>query len=59
MRSLTALLVALLAVVAPAPALAGTFTVPFGNGTPMTGAGWTTNAEAGAICGYEGSGRCS
>jgi len=56
MRSLTALLVTLLAVVLPSPALAGTFTVAFGYGTPMTGAGWVTNAQAGPICGYEGVG---
>ena len=56
MRSLTALLAALLAVVLPAPALAGTFPVPFGNGVPMTSAGWIANAQAGAICGYEGVG---
>ena len=56
MRSITALVVALLAVVLPAPALAGTFTVAFGYGTPMTGAGWIANPQAGAICGYEGVG---
>jgi hypothetical protein len=56
MRSITALAVALLAVALPAPALAGTFTVPFGNGTPMTSAGWIANPQAGAICGYEGVG---
>ncbi len=56
MRSLTALLVTFLAVVLPSPALAGTFTVAFGYGTPMTGAGWVTNAQAGPICGYEGVG---
>lgn len=56
MRSITALVVALLAVALPAPALAGTFPVPFGNGVPMTTAGWVANPQAGAICGYEGVG---
>jgi len=56
MRSITALVAALLVVALPAPALAGTFPVPFGNGTPMTSAGWVPNPQAGAICGYEGVG---
>ena len=47
MRSITALVVALLAVALPAPALAGTFTVPFGYGTPMTGAGWVAKPAGG------------
>ena len=56
MRSFLALVAALLAVALPSPALAGTFVVPFGYGTPMTAAGWIVWPHAGAICGYEGVG---
>ena len=38
------------------PVLVTTFTVAFGYGTPMTGAGWVANAQAGPICGFEGVG---
>ena len=58
MRSLTALLVTFLAVVLPSPALAGTFTVPFGDGAPMTSAGWVANAQAGRCAGTRAMGRC-
>ncbi|MDX6563682.1 MAG: hypothetical protein QOD65_3496, partial [Gaiellales bacterium] len=56
MRFITALAIALLAAAMPSHSFAGTFTVPFGNGTPMSAAGWVANAQAGAICGYEGVG---
>jgi hypothetical protein len=56
MHKLTALLAALVVFALPRPVLAGTFTVPFGNGTPMGAAGWVANPQAGAICGYEGIG---
>jgi hypothetical protein len=56
MRRMTALLIVLCALGIPVPALAGTFTVPFGGGTPMAAAGWVPNAQAGALCGYEGIG---
>jgi hypothetical protein len=57
MRSITAGLAALVVVLALAgPAAAGTFIVPFGNGVPMGAAGWSTKADAGALCGYEGTG---
>jgi hypothetical protein len=55
MRSTALLVFILLAVCAPAPALAGTFVVPFGYGSSMGLAGWTTKPDAGAICGYEGN----
>ena len=56
MRSLTALLSALLALALAGPAAAGTFTVPFGGGVAMGAAGWSAKADAGALCGFEGSG---
>jgi hypothetical protein len=56
MRSITALVFALLATAIPVPAFAGTYTVPFGNGTPMSASGWIPNAQAGPICGFEGVG---
>ena len=56
MRTIAALALFLLALCAPAPALAGTFVVPFGDGTPMLAAGWTAKPDAGAVCGYEGTG---
>ena len=55
MRPIALLTLTLLALCAPAPALAGTFIVPFGSGTSMGLAGWTGKADAGAICGYEGN----
>ena len=40
----------------PAPALAGTFVVPFGGGTPMLAAGWTREGPTRAPCAaYEGT----
>jgi hypothetical protein len=56
MRTLCSLTFLLLALCLPAGSLAGTFSVPFGGGTPMLAAGWTPKADAGAVCGYEGSG---
>ncbi len=56
MRPIPLVLLAVLAACLPAPALAGTFTVPFGNGTPMGAAGWVANAQAGPLCGFEGVG---
>ena len=56
MRSLTAFLAALLALALAGPAAAGTFTVPFGGGVAMGAAGWSAKADAGALCGFEGSG---
>ncbi|MDX6631640.1 MAG: hypothetical protein QOH00_3886 [Gaiellales bacterium] len=56
MRPIAAIAFFLLALCAPAGALAGTFAVPFGGGTPMLAAGWTPRADAGAVCGYEGTG---
>ena len=52
MRFLATLALAGLALCAPAPVLAGTFSVPFGGGTPMGAAGWVANAQAGALCRY-------
>ena len=45
-----------LAASAPAPAPAGTFAVSFNTAVPMGGAGWAAKADAGAICGFEGTG---
>ena len=56
MRSITALLAALVVLALAGPAAAGTFTVPFGNGVPMGAAGWSAKADAGALCGYEATG---
>jgi hypothetical protein len=56
MRSITAVLAALVALALAGPAAAGTFIVPFGNGIPMGAAGWNSKADAGALCGYEGIG---
>ena len=56
MRPIAAIAFFLLALCAPAGALAGTFAVPFGGNTPMLAAGWTPRADAGAVCGYEGTG---
>lgn len=56
MRSTALLAIVLLALCAPAHALAGTFAVPFNSGIPMGAAGWTAKADAGAICGFEGTG---
>ena len=56
MRSITALVAALFVLAIPMPAAAGTFTVPFGNGIFMGAAGWSSKADAGAQCGYEGTG---
>ncbi|HEY3614416.1 MAG TPA: hypothetical protein VGK92_11950, partial [Gaiellales bacterium] len=56
MRSITALLAALLALALAGPAAAGTFNVPFGDGIFMGAAGWDSKPDAGALCGYEGTG---
>ena len=56
MRSITTFLSALVVLALAGPAAAGTFTVPFGNGIAMGAAGWSAKADAGALCGYEGSG---
>jgi hypothetical protein len=56
MRSLISFLAALAVLALGGPASAGTFIVPFGNGIPMGAAGWSSKADAGALCGYEGTG---
>ena len=56
MRPIAAIALFLLALWIPAPAVAGTFVVPFGGATPMLEAGWTARPDAGTICGYEGTG---
>ena len=56
MRTTSLIALFLLALCAPAGALAGTFVVPFGGGTPMLAAGWTPRPDAGAVCAYEGTG---
>ena len=56
MRPTAMLALILLALGAPAPALAGTFAVPFNTAVPMSSAGWAAKADAGAICGFEGTG---
>ena len=56
MRFTAAIALFLLALCAPASAVAGTFAVPFGGGTPMLAAGWTPRPDAGAVCAYEGTG---
>ncbi|HET6175033.1 MAG TPA: hypothetical protein VFD90_20695 [Gaiellales bacterium] len=56
MRPTAAIALFLLALCLPSPVLAGTFVVPFGGGTPMLAAGWTPRPDAGAVCGYEGTG---
>jgi hypothetical protein len=56
MRPTVAIVLLLLALCVPAPALAGTFTVPFGAGAPMLSNGWTPRPDAGSVCGYEGAG---
>jgi hypothetical protein len=56
MRTISSIALFLLALCAPAGALAGTFVVPFGGGTPMLAAGWTQRPDAGSVCAYEGTG---
>jgi hypothetical protein len=56
MRSTAMLTLLLLALCGSAPALAGTFAVPFNSGVPMGAAGWIAKGDAGAICGFEGTG---
>ena len=56
MRPTAMLALVLLALALPAPVLAGTFVVPFNTAVPMGGAGWAAKADAGAICGFEGTG---
>ena len=56
MRTISSIALFLLALCVPAGALAGTFVVPFGGGTPMLAAGWTPMPDAGAVCAYEGTG---
>ena len=54
MRITAVIALFLLALCAPAHALAGTFVVPFGGGTSMLAAGWAPRADAPAVCGFEG-----
>lgn len=56
MRTISSIALFLLVLCVPAGALAGTFVVPFGGGTPMLAAGWTPMPDAGAVCAYEGTG---
>jgi hypothetical protein len=56
MRTISSIALFLLALCTPAGALAGTFAVPFGGGTPMLAAGWTPRPDAGGVCAYEGAG---
>ena len=56
MRTLPSIALFLLLLCTPAGALAGTFVVPFGGGTPMLAAGWTPRPDAGSVCAYEGTG---
>ena len=50
MRITAVIALFLLALCAPAHALAGTFVVPFGGGTSMLAAGWAPRADAPAVC---------